>query len=59
MDKEFLSWIGNVINFLILIYLILNVVNTACFNPSQILIATFGLMVSILIQLRNLVNKNE
>jgi len=59
MDKELLRWIGNVINFLILIYLILNVVNTACFNPPEILIATFGLMVSILIQLRNLVGKNE
>ena len=55
MDTELLNWYGHALNFIILIYLILNVINTSCFNPSQLLIAAFGLMVSILIQLRNLI----
>jgi len=55
MDDELLTWLGNALNFVILIYLILNVINTECFSQSQSLIAAFGLMVSILIHLRNLI----
>ncbi|MBA7672355.1 hypothetical protein ES703_80531 [subsurface metagenome] len=55
MDIELLNWYGNLLNFVILIYLILNVINTSCFNPSQTLIAAFGLMISILIHFRNLI----
>ena len=55
MDVALLNWLGNLLNFLILIYLVLNVINTSCFKPSEILISAFGLMVSILIQLRSLV----
>jgi len=49
-----LAWLGNALNFIILIYLSLGVVGTKCFDLNEILIASFGLMVSILIQLRNL-----
>jgi hypothetical protein len=53
MDKEYLSWFGNVINFLIVIFLIVVTVNTECFNFSYSLIAIFGVAVSLFIQLRN------
>jgi hypothetical protein len=54
MDDELSTWFGNSLNFLILIYLISNTINSTCFNLSQLMIAVFGLMVSILIQLRNI-----
>jgi len=54
MGGELLSWFGNLLNFVILIYLILSTLNTTCFNSYQALIVAFGLMVSILIQLRNI-----
>ncbi len=59
MEDELLTWIGNLLNFIILIYLSLNVVNTTCFDISQISIAAFGLMVSILIHLRNLIGEKN
>ncbi len=55
MDEELLTWYGNVLNFVILIYLVLNTFETPCFSISELLIAAFGLMVSILIHLRNLI----
>ncbi len=58
MESELLTWYGNALNFVILIYLVLNTFNTSCFSPPQLLIVVFGLMVSILIHLRNLI-KNE
>jgi len=57
MRKEFLNWFGNAINLLILIFLVLSVFNTSCFNLSQILISAFGLFVSISIQLRNIIKE--
>ncbi|MFH1585505.1 MAG: hypothetical protein ABIB79_01935 [archaeon] len=57
MKSELLTWYGSALNFVILIYLILNTINTPCFSQSQTLIASFGLMVSILIHLRNLIKK--
>jgi len=53
MDKELLSWVGNFINFLVLVYLVRATFSTSCFNSSQILISAFGLFVSIIIQLYN------
>lgn len=55
MDKELLSWIGNFINFLILIYLSLTLINEGNFNLSQTLIAVFGLLVSVLINWYNII----
>lgn len=54
MDYGLLTWYGNALNFVILIYLVLATLNTSCFNSLQLLITCFGLMVSILIQLRGL-----
>jgi len=56
MRKELLIWVGNVLNFLILIYIIISTLNTICFNMYQLLITAFGLLTSILIQLRSLIN---
>lgn len=57
MDEELLTWLGNLLNFLILIYLTLNTIVTNNLNITQTLIASFGLLVSILIHLRNITKK--
>jgi hypothetical protein len=50
MDNEILNWIGNIINFLIIIYLVRATYITGCFNTQQTLITTIGLFIFILIQ---------
>ena len=55
MDEELLTWYGSALNFVILIYLILSTFKASCFSFSQSLIAGFGLLVSLLIHLRNLI----
>ena len=55
MDEELLTWFGNLLNFFILIYLILNSIIVGGFSITETLIASFGLLVSILIQLRNII----
>ena len=50
MDFEILSWFGNVVNFVIFLYLIVGVFGTDCFNVSQLFISLFGISVSIIIQ---------
>lgn len=57
MNKELLNWLGNALNFVILIYLIVATVNSQCFNFFQSLITIFGIFVSILIQLRNIIKE--
>ena len=60
MDKEYLSWFGNLINFLIVIFLIVITVDTTCFSLSYSLIAIFGVATSLFIQLRNnLIRRNN
>jgi len=59
MENELLTWFGSALNFVILIYLVLNTINTVCFSFSQLLIASFGLMVSLLIHLRNLIKEEK
>jgi len=54
MDAELLGWFGNLLNFVILFYLSATLFNTSCFNAFQIIISSFGLFVSILIQFRNI-----
>ena len=57
MDKEVLTWIGNALNFLILVYLISTNIIINTFNFNQSIVAVFGLFVSILIHLYDI--KNE
>ena len=51
MDFEVLSWWGNLLNFLIFLFLAVNIVGTACFNVTQIYFSLFGLFASIFIQM--------
>jgi len=57
MDNELLTWFGNFLNFAIIIYLVRITFSTGCFNYSQIYLTAFGLLVSILIQLRGINEK--
>ena len=53
---ELLSWVGNIVNYSILIYFYFQFVG----NPEEILdlwIATAGLIIGILIQIRNISEK--
>lgn len=54
MENELLTWFGSLLNFLILILLTITTINNECFNLTQTLITSFGLLVSILIHLRNI-----
>ncbi len=51
MNFELLSWFGNLINFLIFLYLAVNVVGTSCFSAEQMSLSLLGLGASIFIQM--------
>jgi len=51
MHDDLLTWAGNFLNFIILIYFIRKSFSLGSFNLSQSLITSFGLFVSILIHL--------
>lgn len=51
LNEDILSWLGNFINFLILVYISLSVVKTECFNMAQLIITVFGLAISIAINI--------
>lgn len=51
MNLDLLSWLGNFLNFLIFLYISINVVNTQCFNVSQMTLSLMGLLASIFIQI--------
>jgi len=57
LNEDILSWLGNFINFLILVYLSLSVVETNCFNMAQLLITVFGLIISIAINIYTSLNR--
>lgn len=57
MDTDFLTWLSSFLNFVILVYVSISLVETACFNLSQLIITAIGLFSSILIQLVSIVNK--
>jgi len=51
VERRMLEWFGNVLNFIVLIYLIVSVVGTGCFDVVQSIIASISLLVSVLIHL--------
>jgi hypothetical protein len=57
MNLELLSGFGNFINFLIFVYLAINIVNTMCFNAFQMSLSLVGLLASIFIQIVSVVLK--
>lgn len=59
MDKELLGWIGNAINFLILVYLSVNSFIVGKFDLTESMIGAFGLFISIIIHLYNLLTNKD
>jgi len=57
MNFDFLEWFGNFINFLIFAFVSISIVNTSCFNVSQLTLTAFGLIVSIFIQIISMIFK--
>lgn len=51
MDIELLTWFGNLLNFLILAFLSISIVNTQCFDLFQMILFLIGLFASIFIQI--------
>lgn len=52
-----LSWFGNFLNFLIFVYIAINVVNTACFDIFQMSFSLIGLTASIFVQIVSIIAK--
>ncbi len=58
MDFEILSLVGNFINFLILLFITINIVNTSCFGIFQMSLSIFGISASIFIQMVSILSKH-
>ena len=50
------GWASNILNALIFIYLLLNTARE-CFNKNQLIIAAFGLIVSVIVQVYSSITK--
>jgi len=59
MDKSLLDWMGNMINYSILLLIFLRSFNSGYFSLLDMLLSAFGLMTSIIIFVVNLANKGE
>lgn len=57
MDDELLTWLGNFLNFLILTYFTLKAIKNHALDYAQILITSFGLLISIFIHLKNIIKR--
>ena len=55
MDAELLSWFSNFINFMILAYISIAVVNTKCFNVYQLSLSLGGLVASIFVNVNSII----
>lgn len=53
-----LDFLGNFVNYLIFIYVFLNVINTSCFDASDMSIALFGLILSVFILIVNVIERS-
>lgn len=51
MNLDLLSWFSNLINFLIFLYISINIVSTSCFDTFQMSLSLFGLLSSIFVQI--------
>jgi len=58
MNFELLSWFGNFINFLIFMYIAINIINTSCFDIFQMTLSVVGLLASIFIQMVSITYQN-
>ncbi len=59
MDVELLSWFSSFLNFLILTYIAINIVNTMCFNVSQMSLSLIGLLSSIFVNIVSVITKER
>ena len=55
MDAELLGWFSNFINFMILAYISISIVNTNCFNVSQLSLSLVGLVASIFVDVTSII----
>ncbi len=56
-DLELLSLLANFINYIIFVFISINLIGTRCFNQFQALITAFGLVASVGVQLISVVIK--
>ena len=47
MNIELLNWLSNMVNFTVLAYIALSIVNTSCFSVFQMSLSAVGLFSSI------------
>jgi len=59
MDRYFLDWMGNVINYSILLLIFLRSFNSGYFSLFDMSLSAFGLVASIIIFVVNLINRGE
>ncbi len=59
MDAELLSWFSNFINFMILAFISISIVNTMCFNIFQLSLSLGGLIASIFININSIIIRNK
>ena len=57
IKNSLLEWFGNALSLIVLIYLIVSVVNTTCFDFTQSIIAVIALLITVLIHLYTSLNK--
>lgn len=57
-NVELLNWLSNFVNALIFAYLFINIVNTECFNVSQMSLSLIGLLSSIFVQIIAMILNN-
>ncbi|MDP2925529.1 MAG: hypothetical protein Q8N99_04100 [Nanoarchaeota archaeon] len=56
MNDEIINWLGNIINYLIFVFIFQKTINTNCFNNFDMALALFGLGASIIIQAIAVIN---
>ncbi len=59
MDRYFLDWMGNVINYSILLLIFLRSFGSGYFSLLDMSLSAFGLVASIIIFVVNLANRGE
>ena len=59
MDNGFLEWLGNMINYSILLLIFLRSFNRGYFNLLDMSLSAFGLLVSIFIFVVHLANRRN
>lgn len=57
MRWDLLNWLANVLNYAIFAFISINLVGSRCFNTKQMIITSFGLFVSLMIQLLTIIIK--